>query len=185
MSSPCHRRVTCVRKFVPSLVRCSLVLEWVVLCEVCCALGCPCCQRMAVLPPSLLLTHACRAASTAEPPCSTARSRAALWGGNARHQQPTEGCLPLFLAFLHHPHERTARAVASFIFVPKARLEREKCGVPSVLPSFSSPPQACRKLLGLVTHSWRSGLGLGFFFFPFVFRKQFTNCFEHGGAGGV
>lgn len=31
----------------------------------------------------------------------------------------------------------------------------------SLLPS---PPQARRKQFGLVTHSWRSGLGLGFFF---------------------
>lgn len=51
----------------------------------------------------------------------------------------------------------------------------------SLLPS---PPQARRKQFGLVTHSWRSGPGLGIFF-PFVFRKRFTNCFEHGGAGSV
>jgi len=71
--------------------------------------------------------------------------------------------------------------------MPKAVLEREKPGVPSALPGslLLSPPQAGRKQLGLVTHSWRSGLGLGFFFFPFVFRKRFTNCFEHGGAGSV
>lgn len=113
-------------------------------------------------------------------PCSTRRSRDALWGGNARHQQSAKGCLPLFLAFIHCPHERTARAVASSIFVPKVRLEREKCGVPSVLPSFSSPPQACRKLLGLVTHSWRSGLGLGFFFFPLCLGNSLQTVLSTG-----
>lgn len=73
------------------------------------------------------------------------------------------------------------------IFVSKAGLEGEKPGVPSVPPRQSLLPsllRARRKLLALVTHSWRSGPGLGFFF-SFVFRKRFTNCFEHGGAGGV
>lgn len=66
--------------------------------------------------------------------------------------------------------------------MPKAGREREKPAVPSVLPPFLTP-RARRNPSGLVTHLWRSGLGLGFF--PFVFRKRFTNCFEHGGADAV
>lgn len=65
------------------------------------------------------------------------------------------GCPSLFLSFIHHPHEKAARDVASFVFVPKAGLEREKPGVPSVLPR--QPP--------FLTHtSLQEAVGFGYSF---------------------
>lgn len=53
----------------------------------------------------------------------------------------------------------------------------------------------CPALIFLTPTSLQEAVGFGYsftevrsrsgFFFSFVFRKQFTNCFEHGGAGGV
>lgn len=76
--------------------------------------------------------------------------------------------LPYFCPLSTTHMKKQQRGVTSLTFVPEAGLESEKPGVPSALPRqppFLTPPlQACRKLLSLVTHLWRSGLGLGLFF---------------------
>lgn len=62
VSAPCHRRVACVRKFVPSMDRCRPVLDVIL-----CVLGCPFLRGWQCFPPQPAPDpQLCRAAS----PCS-------------------------------------------------------------------------------------------------------------------